>query len=363
MSIRDLFSDEKVNTGRQIELDIAKGLSIIFMVFINFLILVGDFNHSTSFIYNILFADVLGGPCPAPIFMFCMGVGIVYSRHSQWDTMIKRGCILYLTGILVNLFEYVLPYFTSGSLLGRWDLYHIHGGLIFFFCGILIFAGLSFVLIGILKKFELSNKWLIIIALAMSLIGSLLRCVDFGTPVLNIFIGYFIGTNTEYTAFPLFNWFIFPISGLIWGQYFIRVKNKAQFFKYWPIFIILVIIYFGLSPTLWGKELFSSRGVLYYYMTTLDAILCIIYIHGVMGLCYYLAKYLPDRINKVFSTLSSNINRIYIGQSFFIPLTIIGLAYIFKDILFTDLTCAIFSILILIVSTACAILYKKLRTG
>ncbi len=174
----------------------------------------------------------------------------------------------------------------------------------------------------------------------MSLIGSLLRCVDFGTPVLNIFIGYFIGTTTEYTAFPLFNWFIFPISGLIWGQYFIRVKNKAQFFKYWPIFIILVIIYFGLSPTLWGKELFSGRGVLYYYMTTLDAI-----------------------INKVFSTLSSNINRIYIGQSFFIPLTIIGLAYIFKDILFTDLTCAIFSILILIVSTACAILYKKLRTG
>ena len=145
MSIKDLFSDERVNTGRQMELDIAKGLSIIFMVFINFLILVGDFNHSISFIYNIVFADVLGGPCPAPIFMFCMGVGIVYSRHSQWDTMIKRGCILYLTGILVNLFEYVLPFFTSGSLLGRWDLYHIHGGLIFFFCGVLIFAGLSFV--------------------------------------------------------------------------------------------------------------------------------------------------------------------------------------------------------------------------
>lgn len=29
----DLFSDEKVNTGRQVELDIAKALSIIFMIF------------------------------------------------------------------------------------------------------------------------------------------------------------------------------------------------------------------------------------------------------------------------------------------------------------------------------------------
>jgi len=33
MAISDLFSDEKVNTGRQVELDIAKAFAIIFMVF------------------------------------------------------------------------------------------------------------------------------------------------------------------------------------------------------------------------------------------------------------------------------------------------------------------------------------------
>jgi len=51
----NLFSNEKVNTGRQLELDIAKALSIIFHVFSSF----GNgchglqqFNYSRLYIYN-----------------------------------------------------------------------------------------------------------------------------------------------------------------------------------------------------------------------------------------------------------------------------------------------------------------------
>ena len=51
MAISDLFSDEKVNTGRQVELDIAKAFAIIF------------------------FGNVLGRPYAAVIFMFCMVLG------------------------------------------------------------------------------------------------------------------------------------------------------------------------------------------------------------------------------------------------------------------------------------------------
>lgn len=41
MNISNLFSDEKINTGRQVELDIVKALSIIFMIFsIHFMLLV-----------------------------------------------------------------------------------------------------------------------------------------------------------------------------------------------------------------------------------------------------------------------------------------------------------------------------------
>ena len=358
----DLFSDEKVNTGRQVELDIAKAFSIIFMIFLHALMVIPAFNADVSPTYNFIISNVLGRPYAAPIYMFCMGVGIVYSRHSQWDTMIKRGVKLFLLGILVNIFEFFLPCYVCGTLLGRWDVFPIAGGLLLFCVDILAFAGLAFILMGILKKFELSNKQLIIIALIMSLIGSFTRFIDFGVPVINLFFANFIGSKGGFGAFPLFNWFIFPIAGCIWGQYFIRAKDKKEFFKFWPILLIIALIYFLLSSQLWGGV--ASEDVhLYYFMTTLDAIFCIINAHAIIGLCYWITKYLPDAIIKAFSILSSNITNIYVIQWCLIPLGVIFIAYLFKDFVFTDLMSAIYSVCILIISTVLAVYYKKLRTS
>ena len=102
---------------------------------------------------------------------------------------------------------------------------------------------------------ELSNKKLIVIALLMSIIGSLLRGTDLGIPVLNLIFGNFIGTAGGFTAFPLFNWFIFPIAGYIWGQYFIRAKDKGEFFEFWYVLLILSILYFIISTNHWGGVL------------------------------------------------------------------------------------------------------------
>lgn len=123
MYLNNLFSKENVNTGRQVELDIAKALSIIFMVFLHTMWVVMNYNQALSPVYEFVVGNVLGRPYAAPIFMFCMGVGIVYSRHSQWDVMIKRGVKLYLLGILVNIFEWFIPHFLSGTLLGNWDAF------------------------------------------------------------------------------------------------------------------------------------------------------------------------------------------------------------------------------------------------
>ena len=359
MNISNLFSDEKVNTGRQVELDIAKALSIIFMIFLHTLMVVPAFNADISSTYNFLISNVLGRPFAAPVFMFCMGVGVVYSRHSQWDTMIKRGVKLFLLGILVNVFEFFLPCYVCGTLLGRWDVFPTAGGLLLFCVDILAFAGLAFILMGILRKFELSNKWLIVIALVLSLIGTFTRFTDFGIPVLNLFFGNFIGTAGGFTAFPLFNWFIFPIAGYIWGQYFIRAKDKRDLFKLWPVFIIIALVYFFLSSQLWGGVV-SDDVHLYYFMNTLDALFCIINVHGVIGLCYYLSKVFPDAINKTLTIMSSNINNIYIAQWCFIPLGIILISYLFKDFVFTDLASALYAIIILILSTIVALAIKKL---
>ena len=359
----NLFSDEKVNTGRQVELDIAKALSIIFMIFLHTLMVVKGFDHSLSPAYDYIFSNVLGRPCAAPVFMFCMGVGIVYSRRSLWNIMIKRGITLYILGLLVNIFEFFLPGFLCGTLFGKWNVFPMDGGLLLFCVDILAFAGSAFILLGILKKFNISNKWLIVIAVVMSLIGTFSRGTDFGSPILNLLFADFIGSTGGFGAFPLFVWFIFPVAGYIWAQYFIRAKDKGQFFRFWPIYIIVAFIYFFITSHVLGSGVFSDDVHLYYFMTTLDAIFCIIYAHGNIGFCYWLVKYLPDKIIKAFSILSSNINTIYIAQWCFIPLGVIFLVYIFRDLVFTDVISTIYAICMLILATAFAIYYKKLRTG
>ena len=363
MNISNLFSKEKVNVGRQVELDIAKALSIIFMIFLHTMWVEMNYNHAYSPVYQFVVGNVLGRPYAAPIFMFCMGVGIVYSRHSQWDVMVKRGVKLYLLGILVNVFEWIIPHFLSGTLLGNWDAFPIHGGFMLFCVDILAFAGLSFIVMGILKKFEVSNKKLIVIAVVMSIIGFFLRKIDLGSPVLNLIFANFIGTKGGFTAFPLFNWLIFPVGGYIWGQYFIRAKVKGDFFKFWPLYIVISLIYFFVSTKLWGGILSSEDIHLYYFMNTLDAAFCIINAHGVIGLCYWLTKYMPDAVINVSKILSSNINYIYIAQWFFVPVTGILIAYFFKDLVMNDLLSSILAICMIILATLVALGYKKLRTA
>ncbi|WP_296801764.1 heparan-alpha-glucosaminide N-acetyltransferase domain-containing protein [uncultured Methanobrevibacter sp.] len=90
MNISNLFSQKKVNTGRQVELDIVKGLSIIFMVFLHTFYVASAFHASYNPTFSFMIMNILGRPYAAVIFMFCMGVGIVYSRHSQWNIMIKN---------------------------------------------------------------------------------------------------------------------------------------------------------------------------------------------------------------------------------------------------------------------------------
>ena len=56
-----LFSNEKINTGRQVELDIAKALSIIFMIFLHTVMVVSGFNNSISPAYDFIIGNVLEG--------------------------------------------------------------------------------------------------------------------------------------------------------------------------------------------------------------------------------------------------------------------------------------------------------------
>ena len=126
--------------------------------------------------------------------------------------------------------------------------------------------------------------------------------------------------------------------------------------------MVVSLIYFFVSSNLWGG-VFSENVHLYYFLNTLDAVFCIINAHAVIGLCYWIVKYLPDAVIKTCSILSSNINKIYIAQWFFIPVTIVLIESFAKGVVLNDLITAVISIVMLIISTVVALFYKKLMAS
>ena len=134
MYLNKLFSDEKINTGRQVELDIAKALSIIFMVFVHILMVAPAFNNTISPSYLLIVGNILGRPCAAPVFMFCLGVGIIYSRRSQWIVILLRGHFsICRNGIYLNrhpketeLFQQTV-YYSCSSAVSDWFSFKKYG--------------------------------------------------------------------------------------------------------------------------------------------------------------------------------------------------------------------------------------------
>ena len=354
-----LFSNEKVNAGRQVELDLAKCLAIVWMILLHCMFCTVGFNNDLSLFMKRAIGQFLGCPFAAPVFMFAMGVGIVYSRNQDPVYMMKRGVKLMLLGLVVNVGEFFLPHFLAGKLLGQWDVFPIAGGLLLFCIDILAFAGMSMICIGLFRKWKLSAKQIVIIAVLMSIAGWIFRFHDFGSNVPNLIAGYFIGSAGGFTAFPLFNWFIFPAAGLLFGEYYIRCNDKKRLLRFWPLGLAISVAYFVASWFM--PEGFLTEIHHYYFMTTIDAAFCLVCVYGVIGLCLVITESLSESAVEFITKTSSNLNAIYVIQWYLIPVTYVFVCYFNRDIVLGDLSLVVIAIAELIASTALAAAYKNAR--
>jgi len=74
-----ILKNKEINTGRQIELDIAKGLAIAFMIFDHVMeTFASDQLNESGFADIVYFMACVPA---APVFMFSMGVGFLYTRN------------------------------------------------------------------------------------------------------------------------------------------------------------------------------------------------------------------------------------------------------------------------------------------
>lgn len=211
------FSKDQVNTNRQLELDIAKAVMIVIMIMSHVLyyyMYCIDMELSNPSISGYVYYVLAGHYC-APLFMICMGIGISYSKKNSSNDIIIRGLKLLLTGFILDLFRGFIPYLIENFLYG--EIVITDALLEFTAIDILQFSGFAFILIGLLKKFKLSNIKIFIISIIMGTIATFINNQVFINDTINHVLDIFFRIDF-FSFFPLFTWFIFPCFGMLFGD-------------------------------------------------------------------------------------------------------------------------------------------------
>ena len=96
--MESVFNREKVNTGRQYNLDLLKTLAIVAMIICHTVTILSGARTDYESEFGYWFADVFLGSylAVAHAFMFCMGVGFVYSRNKEPKVLLVRGIKIYI---------------------------------------------------------------------------------------------------------------------------------------------------------------------------------------------------------------------------------------------------------------------------
>lgn len=358
-----ILNSNEVNTGRQIEADIAKAICIVGMVLVH---MYEEFEApflDTGFqnaLVNVI-QTLVGAPC----FMFCMGLGISYTKNNSGDDLLKRGFQILLIGYTLNFVRGSILYPICAAIRHYPTSEIIYGTYIRFMENdILQFAGMALIIMGLLKKLKLDNKKILLVSVGLSIIGSFVRFVSVN-PYLDYPLGLFIGTydveaDMVRTYFPSFNWLIFVCAGNVYGDILKRVEDKKKFYGIFvPVFGVIVAIYLLFAiPNQIG--MINPDLKWYYHLTTFDACFSIMSCVAILGIYYFISLVLPEIIKKFLTSVSRNINRIYcIHWVILYNASIFMHVYLEKDYLDSMLICNVAAICLFLFSYAMALLVEK----
>lgn len=314
----------------------------------------GDIDYNSEILILFILCE-----CSAPIFMFAMGIGMVYTRHHAPREFIIRGIKLLILGLIVNII-YFLSNYSAGVPLE-------YALLSFLANDILQFAGLSFILIGILKKLNVRTIEIFLISILLSLIATYTPDFTIANMYLNQLLGHFLETVGDYivSCFPIFNWFILPVCGMMFGENLIRCNNKEKLYKnilkISGIMTLIMVIVGFLSL----KGMFSVTGgtvpekLAYLHISIPDIFILIMVAVFIASVFYFISKKCPQKIINLVRRASANVTITYIIQWILIlSLTFLN-PYLFIE---TNLFIAIAVLLFVIfASFALAEIYVKLK--
>lgn len=303
-NVKECFSEEEVNRKRVPEIDIARGLAVLFMVICHvFLALNVKYD-----ILGVLVDDILGGPFSAPVFMFLMGIGMAYSRHTDAKSTLIRGLKLLAIAYILNFVRLTIPSLIAYGISG--DHSFIADWLDKLMCvDILQFAGMAFLVIALFKKLKLDWWWLLLFSVALLVVGPFLKDKATNIHWLDLFLALFYKTY-YYAYFPLFHWLILPVVGLKVGELYLHLKNKARFYVFSLVVIFPISAAFEVVAYMVGFELLGVATE-YYYFTLLSGVSLCGFVMAWISLIGLVLMLFKNPHLGFFTLLSKNVLSIY----------------------------------------------------
>jgi len=235
--------------------DLLKGLAVLFMIQVHIMEL-----FSLPEIFNSKIGKVslfFGGPPAAPLFMAVMGFYFAKSKKSLYQNF-KRGTFLFAGGILLNIglnFHLLIKIYS-----GQYNLNPYH---YIFGADILTLAGLSIIILAVLKKI-FDNKFYFYFAAALlaGIANAYLPNIYSNINEPAAYVQSFLWGKVEWSYFPLFPWFAYSASGAAF--YFLKKKYGDKIFSEVIVNSVLAVGFLFLMGT-YSYAVNISHNLFQYY--------------------------------------------------------------------------------------------------
>ena len=358
--------ENKINGGRQYELDSARGLAILFMIAVHCLEAFSNNNTIDRSPYGII-VEFLGSFTSATVFMILLGVGIIYSKNAKPGLLFKRGVILIAIGYLLNLARGFLPMLLSWKMSGsaEWIPYLMIEP---FRIDILQFAGLTFIFFGLMKKINLKPAAYVGVLVGFEILNILLQkygfyfhdIMDYQNPgyYLAAFTGLFWGTS-ELSSFPFLSWIFYPILGYLFAEYLIKQDESTKKRLYTGVLAASALIFTAvfLLCRYFGIDYGWDTDPAFYHHTVLGNLVFGLAAFLLISVVFFINRYLPGLIKKTLTRWSRNVTQIYFIQ--WVLIGWIGVVTYYN--LFGTFKTVVVTLIVLVISDGMAVLYSKVK--
>ena len=285
--------------------DLLKGLAAFFMVQVHITELFIDDAGRESLLGKIsLFC---GGPFAAIVFMLVMGYFIAKNKKTPAENMV-RGAKIFLLGFLLNIglnFHLMLK-----VMFADWQpnlLEYIFG------VDILYLAGMSVIILSILKFFKKGQFWIaLLLIIAVSGLTGFMngRLAGIGQN----YILPFIAGNYSWSYFPLFPWLAYPLTGFLFA---VQEERIRQFVTHQKTISVISIFLIGLMVLAFSRSAIETtiQLPLYYHHTFTYFIWASGFVLLWILLVQLVSKYASDtRLSKFICWTGKNITLFYAVQ-------------------------------------------------